>query len=374
MRHSMFTAAATAALLTVGTVTAAVADPPPTVVVSLGDSYISGEAGRWLGNSSNNDDSRNGTDRAWTGSGYATSQVYLQGTHNGGCHRADVADVHHSGAVTTINLACSGAVTANVWRASQGGQSQNGWAPQADQLAALDPSLDIDAIVLSVGGNDLGFSDIILECASDWATSTWWNRKKCANSEQANVDARMPGAMADLGKAIDEIDAVMALRGDSDYRFVVRSYPSPIPRGNENRYSETGWSRWNSGGCPFWNSDSNWARDSLVPQISAEIASVAAGRGVEFLDLQDLLEDREVCSVHASHVDSDEPDGAGDEWVRWMNTGWNQGHAQESLHPNAHGQTAAGTCMAVMLTSPVGDYDCTNVLGAGPTTVSLTGS
>ena len=241
-------------------------------------------------------------------------------------------------------------------------------------LAALDPSLDIDAIVLSVGGNDLGFSDIILECASDWATSTWWNRKKCANSEQANVDARMPGAMADLGKAIDEIDAVMALRGDSDYRFVVRSYPSPIPRGNENRYSETGWSRWNSGGCPFWNSDSNWARDSLVPQISAEIASVAAGRGVEFLDLQDLLEDREVCSVHASHVDSDEPDGAGDEWVRWMNTGWNQGHAQESLHPNAHGQTAAGTCMAVMLTSPVGDYDCTNVLGAGPTTVSLTGS
>ncbi|CAM5555798.1 hypothetical protein STANM309S_05070 [Streptomyces tanashiensis] len=45
----------------------------PTAVVAIGDSYISGEAGRWQGNSLTNSGSRNGTDRAWTGSAYDPS-------------------------------------------------------------------------------------------------------------------------------------------------------------------------------------------------------------------------------------------------------------------------------------------------------------
>ncbi len=353
--------------------------PPPSadVVVSLGDSYISGEAGRWFGNSSNNSGSRNGTDRAWVSSGggyYDTSLVYLQGTDNDGCHRSDVADVHHSGGVSTINLACSGAVANNVWRASQGGVSQNGWAPQADQLAAVAAGTDIDVIVLSIGGNDLGFSDIIIQCTSDWMTSTWWNTKTCNGQGQQDVNNAMPGAMADVAKAIDEVNAVMAAAGDTDYRFVLRSYASPIPRGSENRYPETGWSRLNDGGCPFWNVDSDWARDSLVPQISSNLASVAATKGVEFLDVQDLLEDREVCSTSTSHVGTGGPNGASHEWARWLNTGWNQGDMQESMHPNAYGQEAAGNCLEAMLGQPVGSYDCVNVSGQGPATISLSAS
>ncbi|MEJ8641690.1 hypothetical protein WKI68_09865 [Streptomyces sp. MS1.HAVA.3] len=43
----------------------------PTAVVSMGDSYISGEAGRWKGNTLTNTGSRNGTDRGWvSGSTY----------------------------------------------------------------------------------------------------------------------------------------------------------------------------------------------------------------------------------------------------------------------------------------------------------------
>ncbi len=352
--------------------------PAAGVVVSLGDSYISGEAGRWAGNSLDNSGSRKGTDRAWVkqgGSGYYdTSLVYLQGTDADGCHRSDVADVHATDYDTTINLACSGAVASNVWRASQGGVSQNGWAPQADQLLALDPSLDIDAIVLSIGGNDLGFSDIIIACTEAWFTSPSWWENHCHDDEQPGVDAKMPTAMANVGKAIDEVNAVMALRGDTDYRFIVRSYSSPIPRGSEIRYSESGWSRWDDGGCPFWNEDADWARDSLVPQISANLAGVAASRGVEFLDVQDLLEDHEVCSVHNSHVGGGGPSGANHEWVRWLNTGMSQGNAQESLHPNTFGQEAAGNCFALMLAAAVGNYDCTSSVGVGPETVTLTAS
>lgn len=386
MRHRLAVPAVITCLLLVAT-SAAIAKPAKGggggggggsgVVVSLGDSYISGEAGRWLGNSLDNSGSRDGTDRAYVKQGggyYDVSRVYLQGTDSDGCHRADVADVHWvTSAATTINLACSGAVTQNIFRASNGGASQKGWAPQADQLAAVAAANDVTAIVLSIGGNDLGFSDIIISCTEDWFTSPSWWENHCHDDEQANVDSRMPAAMAGVAKAIDEIRAVMAAAGDTDYRLVLRSYPSPIPRASENRYSESGWSRWDSGGCPFWNEDSDWARDSLVPQISSNLRNVAASKGVEFLDLQDLLQGREVCARTTSHVTSS-PSGSAHEWVRWLNTGFSQGEAQESLHPNAYGQQAAGACLRAMLATAPGNYACTNVPGAGPGTVSLSGT
>lgn len=71
----------------------------PTAVVTMGDSYISGEAGRWLGNSLTNSGSRNGTDRAWTGSAYDPSRVY--GTTAGGCHRSDTAEVRSAGPIAS---------------------------------------------------------------------------------------------------------------------------------------------------------------------------------------------------------------------------------------------------------------------------------
>lgn len=65
-------------LLAAGTGTA-VAGPGtgPTAVVSMGDSYISGEGGRWKGNSLTNSANRTGTDRAWvSGSSYDPAKVY----------------------------------------------------------------------------------------------------------------------------------------------------------------------------------------------------------------------------------------------------------------------------------------------------------
>jgi hypothetical protein len=347
------------------------------VVVALGDSYISGEAGRWYGNSLDSSGSRDGTDRAWVskrGGYYDVSRVYLDGTASDGCHRADVADVHWVKAASdTINLACSGAVTANIFRSSNGGTWQKGWAPQADQLAAVAASTDVAAIVLSIGGNDLGFTDIILSCTEDWFTSPSWWENHCYDDEQPNVDARMPAAMAGVAKAIDEIRAVMTAAGDADYRLILRSYPSPIPRGSEIRYRESGWSRWDSGGCPFWNEDATWARDQLVPQISDNLRAVATDKGVEFQDLQDLLQGREVCADTTAHVGNGGPDGTAHEWVRWLNTGFSQGEAQESLHPNAFGQEAAGACLAAQLAAAPGDYTCTNVAGAPPSTITLAG-
>ncbi len=361
-----------AGLLGLAPPAAAQEDGRPTAAVSMGDSYISGEAGRWEGNSSRDTGDRRGTDRAayrW-GWFWRYDQTRVYGDSASGCHRSDVAEIDSAGLAVdaAINLACSGADTADIVRAVNGGTSHRGEAPQADQLAAVAAAYDVELIVLSVGGNDLGFADIILDCVLDYTTSPSWWQNRCNPEQQANVDARMAGAMAGLTAAIADIRAVMDEAGQpaGSYRFVVQSYPSPIPRGAEFRYRESGWSRTFTGGCPFWNADADWANDSLVPQIADGIAAVAAASGVELLDLRDAFDGREVCSSTTS-----QGPGADAEWVRYVSTGILQGEVQESMHPNAVGQRALGRCLALVAAAPVGDHRCTNTPGAGPEAMVL---
>ncbi|MEV7524162.1 GDSL-type esterase/lipase family protein [Streptomyces sp. NPDC091371] len=345
----------------------------PTAVVSMGDSYISGEAGRWQGNSLTNTGSRNGTDRAWvSGSVYDPAKVY--GTTAGGCHRSDSAEVRSAGAIAdvAVNLACSGAVSQNVFRAANGGVAFKGEAPQADQLAAVAATHDVKVIALSIGGNDLGFADIIKECAYDFVL---WN-SYCYDDQQVVVDQKIDAAMAGVGKSVDEIRAVMRAAGyaDSSYRIVLQSYPSPIPRGAENRYTQSDWSRLNTGGCPFWNRDSDWARDSLVPQIANRIKGVAAAKGVQFLDLRDMLQGREVCAKASKQVSSTAPASAKtSEWARWIDSSETQSLVQESMHPNYYGQLAVGRCLALAVGQPAGSgVSCKNTAGGDATGMFLT--
>ena len=71
---------------------------PSTAIVSLGDSFISGEAGRWNGNALNPVHNRNGTDRAaynckwWGECDYDARRVYGSSFDND-CDRSDVAPI-----------------------------------------------------------------------------------------------------------------------------------------------------------------------------------------------------------------------------------------------------------------------------------------
>ncbi|WP_308346402.1 GDSL-type esterase/lipase family protein [Streptomyces sp. ISL-66] len=345
----------------------------PTAVVSMGDSYISGEAGRWKGNSLTNTGNRTGTDRAWvSGSSYDPGKVY--GATAGGCHRSDSAEVRSAGAIAdvAVNLACSGAVSQNVFRTSNGGVAFKGEAPQADQLAAVAASNNVKVIALSIGGNDLGFADIIEECAYDFAL---WN-SYCYDDQQEGVNGKIDAVMANVGKSVDEVRAVMraASYTDSSYRIVLQSYPSPIPRGAENRYTQSDWSRLNTGGCPFWNKDSDWARDSLVPQIANRLKGVAAAKGAQFLDLRDMMQGREVCAKASKQVTSSAPASANtSEWARWIDSSETQGLVQESMHPNHFGQLAAGRCLALVVAQPAtSGFGCKNTAGTDQSGMYLT--
>jgi lysophospholipase L1-like esterase len=352
---------------------------PVTASVTLGDSFISGEAGRWQGNSNAQLGSRNGTDRAWVrtwyGGFYDADRIYVGGTDDNGCHRSDVAEVVSAavGVQEEVNLSCSGASTANVFRAAAGGVPRNGEPPQADQLAVVARDRDVRVVVLSIGGNDVGFADIIAACATAWTTSPSTSPHLCRDSQQALVAQRLPRAMADVGRAVDEVRAVMAQAGygSGQYRLVLQSYPSPVPRGAENRYPQSGTSRLTTGGCPFWDRDLDWARDTLVDQLADGLRTVAAAKGVTFLDLRDLLQGREACARTASLATSSAPPSeTRSEWARFLTSGLVQGEVQESFHPNAYAQRALGRCLT-LLAARAGDAACTVMPGQGASSAAL---
>jgi hypothetical protein len=250
-----------------------------------------------------------------------------------------------------------------VLRAADGGQAYKGEAPQADQLAAVAAGNNVKLITLSIGGNDLGFADVITTCAKDYLI--WYSY--CHDDQQAVIDAKMDTAMAGVSQSIESIRAAMSGAGyaPGSYRFVLQSYPSPIPRSSEMRYPESGWSRASTGGCPFWDADADWARDTVIPEISDHLAAVAQAEGVEFLDLRDVLQGREVCAQSTAMATTGAaPSAATSEWARFVDTGMSasQGTVQESMHPNYYGQLALGRCLSLEYANP-GDHACRNTPG-----------
>lgn len=344
----------------------------PTAIVSLGDSFISGEAGRWNGNSLNMFGTRDGTDRAascwWIFCSYDATRVYGS-SYSNGCHRSDVATIKSAGISVQkkINLACSGAKSVNIWRASQGGQSFKGEPPQADQLLTVAQQNDVKMVVLTISANDIGFADRVINCTVSWILGLG----PCAQSEQAAIESLMPAAKEGLRKSIDEVRAVMAAAGysPSQWKFVIAGYSSPVPATADVRYS--GSDKWWTGGCPFYDSDFDWAKQVATPFLVDSMRQVAAEKGVQFLDVRDALNGHEVCHEDSSLVGSGGPNSVNHEWVRWVNTGCCQGDAQESVHPNAFGQRALGKCVALMYAKSGGNWTCNNTPGGNYNQMNL---
>lgn len=336
-----------------------------TAIVSLGDSFTSGEGGRWLGNGSDLLGTRSGTDRAafgcdgWPGCSYDPSRVYGASEDNG-CHRSDVAPILSApvDVSVAVNLACSGARTANLRPAASGGEWLRGEPPQADRLAAVARAAAVRLVVVGAGANDVGFGRIVAGCVIDWVRGDPARPRPCRERAQAEIAAALPRMRRDLVRALRGVRATMAAAGygGRGYRLVVMGYASPFPAGRWIRYPEDGWSRLREGGCPVWSADADWAAQVATPEIDAAMQAAAEAVGAEFLDLQHALDGHQLCDLRASRVGPEAPDPATAEWVRSF--GAFPGSVRESLHPNAFGQRAIGLCIALHYAEPPGNYAC----------------
>jgi hypothetical protein len=335
-------------------------------VVSLGDSAISGEAGRWAGNTNNGSSliDAGGANAYWDNAGRTAEAIP-------GCHRSESAAVHIGGGVNSANLSCSGARTY-----TQPYNSDSDFKPgidfyndgaghkgQALALQELAGTRNVKMVALLIGANDYGFADILQTCFLNWFTSpSWWPNYCNDDTDIRNrfTSTNITAKTTAIRNAILNVRQAMTNAGytDSQYTIVVHTYWSPVPSGAGNRYPQSGYTRQNIGGCGMWNRDADWANNTVVPTFNNSVRNAVTQAGLSntrVLDLATSLNGRRLCEntvglLEERGIASWTSAGAVDqtEWVNQLRTTSTIGgpyQIQESVHANHWGQMAMRNCM-----------------------------
>lgn len=352
----------TGALVAIASPATAAVPAGPAWAVSLGDSYISGEAGRWAGNSNSSSqvDALGSTAYHDAGTGESIP----------GCHRSKSAQIAF-GTISSKNLACSGAkTTTSPYNPDNdfkpGLDFYNDGAGHIGQALALQnfaATNRVTMVAISIGGNDFNFGSIVQTCVTNFLTSPTWWKNYCRDdaSVTANFTSTNVAAMATrISTALKNVNTALARNGylTSDYSIVLQTYPSPLPNGAGIRYSESGYSRQDTGGCGFWNGDADWSNATALPTINNAVRNGAAQSGlpnVKIMEISGLLNARRLCEstvrkLQETSLTSWRSAGAVDisEWIaniRTVSTVFGPYYVQESLHPNYWGQLALRNCM-----------------------------
>lgn len=332
-------------------------------IVSVGDSYISGEGGRWAGNSNASAASVDALGAsAYFDNVGGTAEVIDH------CHRSKAAEIIVGGTVNSANLACSGATTATdasgtYFKPGLDFYSDaTGRKGQARMLQEFASSHNVRMIQLSIGGNDFNFASIVQRCVQDFLlSSSLWpdycndDATVVANFTTANVTAKtalIKGAIANVKTAMTNAGYASTM-----YTVVVQTYPSPLPSGTSFRYGQFGYARQATGGCGFWNNDATWANATALSTINAAVtsAALASGTNVKVMNLAATFNGRRLCENTVGLVEeaglSSWNDAAAVDKTEWVNqirtvsTLTAPYFVQESLHPNYWGEKALRNCV-----------------------------
>jgi hypothetical protein len=331
--------------------------------VSVGDSYISGEGGRWAGNT---DESSSKTDAL--GSTAYDDNESGTGELIAGCHRSKSAEVYIGSGVSGENLACSGAKTytfseGSTFKPGIDFYSSGGNEGQALMLQHFAANHNVKLVALSIGGNNFNFAGIVTTCVEDFLESTWFWDFYC--SEESSVtnnftSSNISKVKGEITTAIQNVGKAMTNAGYSStqYTILVQDYPSPIPNGSEFRYTQSGYSRQTTGGCGFWNKDANYANATMLPDIDNAVLGAASAAGlsnVKTMELSSAFNARRLCDKGVGLLEEEglanwKASGAVDksEWfnqIRTLETIFGPYELQEDIHPDYWAQLALRNCL-----------------------------
>jgi hypothetical protein len=330
---------------------------------SVGDSYISGEAGRWAGNTNNSSSEIDAL-----GSTAYDDNASDNGELISGCHRSKSAEVYIGAGVSGENLACSGAKTStfsegSTFKPGIDFYNSGGKEGQALMLQRFAASHNVKLVALSIGGNNFNFASIVQTCVEDWLlTPEWWpaycsEESSVTNNFSSSNVAKVKG---EITTAIKNVAQAMTNAGysSSQYTILVQDYPSPIPLGSGFRYSQSGYTRQEVGGCGFWNRDANYANETMLPTIDSTVLGAASAAGlpnVKTMDLSSAFNGHRLCEngvglLEEEGLSSWKGTGAVDktEWINQIRTItaiFPPYEIQEDLHPNYWAQLALRNCL-----------------------------
>ena len=235
---------------------------------------------------------------------------YYSGTGaEGGCHRSPHAwpvQLHdfvtkHDVELTSREylVACSGAVSSSLERSFKG---------QAAQVHALEHLLPKPTLVtMTMGGNDLGFSDVLKDC---------YEHNCVTDGTLKDVEDKLPAEEKTL--ASDYADLLTA---DNGATVLIAGYPRLF---QDSKKCEGGLS------ALGFTTKEEKALNELTDKFDATIASAAAKVAVGYVDVSSALAGHEMC--------------ARDSWV--YDAGFNTRNDQQAGHPTAPGQEAIAKAVA----------------------------
>ncbi len=330
---------------------------------TVGDSYISGEAGRWAG--STNESS------SWVDA-LGSTAYYDNAAGNGEtiahCHRSKSAEVYIGGGVSGMNLACSGAKTytfseGSTFKPGLDFYNSGGKEGQALMLQHFAAAHNVKLVAVSIGGNNFNFASVVQDCVEDFLESTIFYDFYCSkessvtNNFTASYQSKVKG---EVETGLRNVAQAMTNAGysSSQYTLLVQDYPSPIPLGSGFRYKQSGYSRQTTGGCGFWNTDANYANEKMLPAIDNTVLGAATALGlsnVRTMQLSSAFNGRRLCEKGVGLLEEEglkswKGAGAVDktEWineVRTLSTIFGPYEIQEDIHPNYWGQLALRSCL-----------------------------
>lgn len=275
--------------------------------VAMGDSYSSGE-GAWDYEEGTDFDDR---DDLWPfnddeedhnrchRSGHAYSQV-LAGAND------------FSGGTTFV--ACSGAEIPDL---GADNDTQTGEDPQ---LEALDD--DVSLVTMSMGGNDLGFADVVKDCIVNGARGVGF-MATCQEKHDQRIEDRLPGLRDEL---VAEYRRIRELAPHA--RIVVVGYPPLFVDDPEDSYGDL-----------LFAEDQVWMNEQAA-ELNAMLREAAREAGVEFVDPTDAF--------RGHGIGSDDP------WINDLDLGGPGLMIADpsSFHPNAAGHQALADLVQQQLESP----------------------
>jgi lysophospholipase L1-like esterase len=194
---------------------------------------------------------------------------------------------------------CSGARTDHMFATQNVSPGPN--PPQLDSLSA-----DTRLATISIGGNDIGFSDLAQDCVSVLPFGSPCRDRYTRNGDQ--ISARIAATAPKVDAVLDGMRARSPLA-----RILVVNYSAIFP------HSGSGcWPR-----MPVTPRDVAWLRSKHV-ELNAMLAQQAAANGAALVDVYSASVGRDACA------------GSGTRWVE----PYVPGNAAAPLHPNRRGMEA----------------------------------
>jgi hypothetical protein len=331
-------------------------------VVTLGDSYISGEAGRWAGNTNEGSSEIDALgEKAYDDNAGHTAELIP------GCHRSQSAEAYIGGGVNGENLACSGAKTSSYtseekFKPGLDFYNSGGHEGQALMLEKFAKTHNVKLVPISIGGNNFNFASIVQTCVEDFLFTPEWWPSYCSEEKSVTenfTEANVATQRAAIKTGILNVAKAMSNAGytSTQYTILVQNYPSPIPNGEGFRYAQKGYTRQEVGGCGFWNHDANEANAHMLPTIDGAVfkaAEEAKLSNLKTMNISSAFNGRRLCEkgvglLEEEGLSSWKGTGAENktEWINQIRTVtaiFPPYEIQEDLHPNYWAQLALRNC------------------------------